>query len=540
MNSHQTLMTLLGKARRLLVVPVLAAVALAADPAGPTPTPAETPLHEIGAAPSPAPAPARDDEAHPPRKHHGDFTVHQMDDDDQNRVAVNDSVEVAEDEVIPGNAVAVMGPLKVDGTVNGNAVVVLGSSTINGTVHGNAVVVGGNLHIGPHAHIDGNVVPIGGIFVRAPGSYVGGHIAHERAGFDFSEDSGAYSWLNHGLRLGRPLAIGPHLHLFWILSVCTIALYVLLSLMFPAGVVRCGDMITRRPGITLLTGILSIIALPVIFVLLCVTVVGIPIALVVLPIAIVCFLLFGKAAVYSLIGRSIFKSVHPALGALIGALLAVCFYLVPFFGGMVWVIVAFLGFSAAVSGLFISRQPAAGSPPPPAAPAPMAAPVPPAADAPASPLLSPEAPPAAAAPLPPVIPLAAPAPARPLAAASEAALPRAGFWVRIVALLIDFLLVAIVVHHDWFPVALAAYGAILWKLRGATVGDIIFGIKVVRVDGAPIEWVTAVVRALGCFFSIVVAGLGFIWIAFDSEKQAWHDKIAGTVVVKLPKGSSLV
>ncbi|HEY4989416.1 MAG TPA: AIR carboxylase family protein, partial [Opitutaceae bacterium] len=40
--------------------------------------------------------------------------------------------------------------------------------------------------------------------------------------------------------------------------------------------------------------------------------------------------------------------------------------------------------------------------------------------------------------------------------------------------------------------------------------------------------------------SVLALGLGFIWIAFDREKQGWHDKIAGTVVVRLPKGSSLV
>ncbi|HEY1847791.1 MAG TPA: RDD family protein [Opitutaceae bacterium] len=545
MNSTKILSTLLGSVRYLCAVPVLAALALAADPAAPTPAPAETPLHELGAAPSPAPAPSGDDDAHASRKHRPDYVVHQ-EDDDENRVAVNDSVEVRADEVVPGNAVAVMGPLKVDGTVNGNAVAVLGGSTINGTVQGNAVVVMGSLHVGPNAHIDGNAVAIGGVVTRAPGSYIGGHIVHQGSGFDFSEDSGAYSWWNHGMRLGRPLAFGPHLHVFWLLSICTIALYVLLSLMFPAGIVRCGEMIVHRPGITILTGILAIIALPVVFILLCVTVVGIPIAFVVLPIAIVAFLLFGKAAVYSLIGRSILRSVHPALGALIGALVVACFYLVPFFGGMLWVLIAFLGFSAAVSSLFISRG--AGAPPPPAPPAPSAPPAP-AAAAPAAPAeaagAAPVPPqseqaPAAATP-PPVIPLAVAAVARPLSAASEAALPKAGFWVRIVALLIDFILVGIVVRmHDWLPVALATYGAILWKLRGATVGDIIFGIKVVRMDGAPIEWVTAIVRALGCFFSIVVVGLGFIWIAFDADKQAWHDKIAGTVVVKLPKGSSLV
>jgi uncharacterized RDD family membrane protein YckC len=87
---------------------------------------------------------------------------------------------------------------------------------------------------------------------------------------------------------------------------------------------------------------------------------------------------------------------------------------------------------------------------------------------------------------------------------------------------------------------LAMYAAVLWKLKGSTIGGIIFGLKVVRVDGKPAEWVTMIVRALGCFFSLIVVGLGFFWIAFDREKQGWHDKIAGTVVVKLPKGSSLV
>jgi len=49
-----------------------------------------------------------------------------------------------------------------------------------------------------------------------------------------------------------------------------------------------------------------------------------------------------------------------------------------------------------------------------------------------------------------------------------------------------------------------------------------------------------VVRALGCFLSLLVCGLGFIWVAFDQEKQSWHDKIAGTVVVRVPKGVSLI
>ena len=39
---------------------------------------------------------------------------------------------------------------------------------------------------------------------------------------------------------------------------------------------------------------------------------------------------------------------------------------------------------------------------------------------------------------------------------------------------------------------------------------------------------------------MVVFFLGFLWIAWDAERQAWHDKIAGTVVLKLPRGTPLV
>jgi uncharacterized RDD family membrane protein YckC len=123
----------------------------------------------------------------------------------------------------------------------------------------------------------------------------------------------------------------------------------------------------------------------------------------------------------------------------------------------------------------------------------------------------------------------------------ESGLPRAGFWIRMVALLIDLILIGIIFRSNTIILpALAIYGAVLWKLKGSTVGGIIFGLKVVRHDGRPLDWATSVVRALACFLSLIFLCLGFIWIAFDPEKQGWHDKIAGTVVVRLPRGVSLV
>ncbi len=41
-----------------------------------------------------------------------------------------------------------------------------------------------------------------------------------------------------------------------------------------------------------------------------------------------------------------------------------------------------------------------------------------------------------------------------------------------------------------------------------------------------------VMRLIGYFVSSIVIWLGFLWILFDANKQGWHDKIAGTYVVK--------
>jgi uncharacterized RDD family membrane protein YckC len=540
----------LRAARLLAALIPFAVAAFAADPAKPqdaaAPAP-EAPLHEIGAAAAPTPTPALSPTPTPAGAMvmRTDTVVHQFDDEDHNRVSVGDSTYVGPDEKLEGNAVAVMGPVTVDGTVEGNCVSVMGSNTINGTVHGNAVVILGTMRIGPHARIDGNAVAGVGIVIKEPGAVIGGNVVQQGGGMNFADNPGAHDWWDRAFRRGRPLAFGPHLTAFWLLSICTVGLYILLALVFPGGVTKCGNVLVERPGITLLTGILAIIALPVVFILLCVTIVGIPIAFVVLPIGVMACVTFGKASLYALIGRSILgKGAHPVLAVFLGVGIVIGFYLVPFVGGLLWVIMAFLGYACAVTALFTSRKPAPPLAAPPAAPVPSVPPsaVPPSEVPPVAAELA-ATPPALATAMPP--PLAAPAgvvpaPAR-LDPASEAALPRAGFWIRMVALLVDFILVAIVTRmHDWFPVVLAIYGALLWKLRGATIGDIIFGLKVVRADGGAMEWVTVVVRALACFFSAVVVGLGFIWIAFDPEKQGWHDKIAGTLVVRLPRGASLV
>jgi uncharacterized RDD family membrane protein YckC len=74
-----------------------------------------------------------------------------------------------------------------------------------------------------------------------------------------------------------------------------------------------------------------------------------------------------------------------------------------------------------------------------------------------------------------------------------------------------------------------------WSLRGQTPGMIPFRLRVVRAaDGSRPDWVVGLLRYVGIIISIIPLFLGLIWAAFDSRKQGWHDKIAGTFVVRDP------
>lgn len=489
-------------------------------------------------------------------------------DDDQ--VSVFSNVVIGPSEVVRGAAVAVMGDLKIDGEVMSDAVAVMGDNTINGAVHGQAVAIMGNVTLGPKAHVMGDVVTVGGQVIRDPAAIVQGKIVQQGVGKNLRIGAPVSAWWSHGLSRGRPLAFGAHLAWLWTITVISIVLYAALAALFPRAVHRCGRMLIDKPGLTILTAFLSVLALPILFVLLLVTIVGIPVALIALPIGVVLAVLFGKAGFYALVGEKLTGDRLPLpLAVVIGAVIFVLLYLLPVVGLALSFLVSFLGFGCVVLALVTSgrKTPAAPSaaavPPvvPPATPSPeaaadvasasFAAPAPEARAAVSEAVEAPSVTPLEREPLPesgltPPPPIAAVPPMSamppPLVAAT---LPRIGFWLRTAALLIDLILVGVILaildaQGSMIIVVLAAYGAVMWKLKGTTVGGIVCGIKVVRLDGRAIDWPTAIVRALGCFLSLVLAGLGFIWVAFDDEKQSWHDKIAGTTVVKMPKGTSLV
>ena len=133
-----------------------------------------------------------------------------------------------------------------------------------------------------------------------------------------------------------------------------------------------------------------------------------------------------------------------------------------------------------------------------------------------------------------------------------------GFWARVLAYLIDAILIAIVT----MPILYAEYGfgywdsddiiqggwdfllswifpvvavILFWWYKSATPGKMVLSAIIVdaRTGGKPSmgQWIG---RYFAYIIAIVPLGLGIIWVAVDPRKQGWHDKLAKTVVVYKP------
>jgi uncharacterized RDD family membrane protein YckC len=74
---------------------------------------------------------------------------------------------------------------------------------------------------------------------------------------------------------------------------------------------------------------------------------------------------------------------------------------------------------------------------------------------------------------------------------------------------------------------------VFWIARQATPGKMAIRAKIVDADtGAPMTRAQAIGRYLGYYVSLFGLGFGFFWVGWDKRKQGWHDKLAGTVVVR--------
>jgi uncharacterized RDD family membrane protein YckC len=441
------------------------------------------------------------------------------------------------------SVVVIFGSAKVHGKVREAAVAILGDLDIDGEVGDAAVVVLGDLRVRQGAKIRGEVVAVGGKVDAASTASIRG----QPVTVDFP--AWLKTWFVQCVLKLRPLS----LQVGWVWAVAGVVflLYLLIAAVFPRPVEACVSELTWRPATTFLMGLVAKLVLPVvIFILMCTG-----IGLVVVPFimaAVVLAAVVGKIGVLEWLGFKVGRrfgaqGLQNGLVALvIGAVIIALLYLVPVLGLLTLGIMSVWGLGVAVTAAFGGLRkelPAKPSGPPLGAGMPAPAGLEtvrgadtgtPGATGPAASLSGAASPSPATATMPSAPPMLP----------EILSYPRAGFWERMGAGFLDVVLVSIlarIVHVAplGFLVALAYFTG-MWAWKGTTVGGIVLGLKVVRMDGAPVTFAVALVRALAAAFSIVVLFLGFLWIAWDAERQGWHDKIAGTVVLKLPRGTPLV
>jgi len=134
----------------------------------------------------------------------------------------------------------------------------------------------------------------------------------------------------------------------------------------------------------------------------------------------------------------------------------------------------------------------------------------------------------------------------------------AGFWIRVWAAIVDSILILLVT----LPLLIGVYGSayfdpentafiagpadfvitwilpaiaviVFWITRQATPGKMAISATVVdATTGNALSKGQCIGRYLAYFVSSIPLGLGLLWVAFDKRKQGWHDKLAGTVVVR--------
>jgi uncharacterized RDD family membrane protein YckC len=467
------------------------------------------------------------------------------------------AVRIMQDYVLPAGdvvreVVVISGSARIGGEVQGDVVVVLGEVTFESTavVGGDTVVVGGQMTVQPGAVLERDLVVVASGFDAPLDFSAGRDQVVIGPGAIGERIRGVLPWVTTGLLWGR--LIVPSLPMVWAFVALFFFLYAVLNLVFDRPVAVITGIIAERPLSAFLVGLLVLLLTGPVSVILSVSVIGIP----VIPFLFFALLiggLLGKVATMRWIGSNVMvqddaEDRRQSLRSFaIGFVIVTVLYMVPILGIVSWATLGLFALGGAVMAFFaaLRRENPAPEPPPvpPASPTSPDGSMTPAPDD-ASAFVSESGVGdggATAGTPPPAPPPAPPPPAPP--AGSLLAMPRARFLDRAAAFFLDLLLVGLVYQlvelrvgrANTFFLLLLGYHIVFWAFRATTLGGIICNLRVVRVDGTALRFADALIRGLSAIFSLAVLGLGAFWIIWDPEQQSWHDRIAGTYVVKVPR-----
>ena len=435
------------------------------------------------------------------------------------------------------DVVVIAGSATIEGEVAGDVIVVVGTARLAGTsvVEGDFVVVGGSATIESGAVVDRDLVVVGGELDAPPEFSPGGEqVAIGFLGSALPFDA-VVPWFSQGLLWGRPLV--PSLPWMWAFVGVIFLMYLIINVVFERPVRACSDVLADKPLITGFAGFLVLLLIGPVSLILMISVVGI----VVLPFLMLALLIggiLGRIGVVRWLGSRVWAEDGSAgwgqatRSLTIGFVVVSLAYMVPVIGLVTWAVLGVFGLGAATTTFVAALRrelPQASQSPPLSVPS-----VPPPATPDATGEHTAET---GAADV--TIPSGTTQ-----TDTDTVLLPRATFPRRVGAVVLDLLLVTFTttilplgdegVFFRVFFFLVLVYHVVFWGWKGTTIGGLVFRLRIMRTEGSPIRFSEAVIRGLSGIFSVAALGLGWFWAIGDAERQAWHDKVAGTYVVSVP------
>lgn len=271
----------------------------------------------------------------------------------EDRVVTGSSLVVKRDETV-GDLTVMGGSVEVYGTVAGDVAVFGGSLQVHdgGHIYGDVATLGGSVEIENGAQVDGDVSSAGGSVERAQGAFIGGDATSTNHGRDDERKGDKTSVVGQLVKeLGNAIARAALLFAFGT---------VLLALATPRMDILQREVATR-PMRAFALGIVGMVSGVFAFIVLCITIIGIPVAIVALLVGALC-VYAGICATFTVLGGALLhgRSASPYVHLGLGCALYLAVSSIPVVGWLVTLVAVLVGLGLIVStraaGLFVRRS----------------------------------------------------------------------------------------------------------------------------------------------------------------------------------------
>lgn len=280
---------------------------------------------------------------------------------------------IEEDASVNGDIALFGGNLTIDGDVNGNIALFGGNLTISGKVDGDIVVGGGQVSLTETAVVDGDIATIGGQVTQEPGAQITGEIVNNAPPFGVPNVPNTPDIPNVPNTPNFDLSFNPFWEIAGVLgrALAVAAIGMLLTLFLQPQLESVADTITRQPLMAGSFGLLTLVVAPLAILIMSLTLILIPVALIVAFVIIPMAWLFGMIALGQEVGERFTKAINqtwaPVLATGFGTFLLLLIGgfvgLIPCFGWLLSFIVSLIAIGGVVMSWFGTRSTPSMMPP---------------------------------------------------------------------------------------------------------------------------------------------------------------------------------